>query len=94
VSWLLDVNLVLATRWTTHAQHQAAKAWIDDVDGTSLPETNSSHTTDAHLVVLAMRHGLKLATLDTKLIAEPWATGIAENPLMPQAQSSDRTPSP
>jgi predicted nucleic acid-binding protein len=132
VSWLLDVNMVLATRWTTHAQHPAAKAWIDsvgefstcaiselgfvrislsvayratweetqeslkklhtrpgfriladDVDGTASPETNSSHTTDAHLVTLAMRHGLKLATLDTRLIAEPWAAGIAENPLLP-----------
>jgi predicted nucleic acid-binding protein len=31
MSWLLDVNLVLASRWTTHPDHPAAKAWIDSV---------------------------------------------------------------
>jgi predicted nucleic acid-binding protein len=29
---LLDVNLILASRWTTHPDHLAAKAWIDSVD--------------------------------------------------------------
>jgi len=32
VSWLLDVNLVLASRWTTHAQHASVKAWLDSVE--------------------------------------------------------------
>jgi len=32
VSWLLDVNLVLASRWTTHSDHLAARAWIDSAD--------------------------------------------------------------
>jgi hypothetical protein len=32
MSWLLDVNLILASRWTTHPDHFAAKAWIDSVD--------------------------------------------------------------
>jgi predicted nucleic acid-binding protein len=130
VSWLLDVNLVLASRWTTHSDHPAAKAWIDsadefytcaitelgflrislsaayqatwneaqealeklharpghrfladNVDGTASPETNSKDTTDAHLVTLATRHGLKLATLDGLLMVKPWAAGVAENPL-------------
>ena len=125
------MNFILASRWTTHPEHQAAKAWVDsvsefhtcaitelgfvrislsaayqatwnetqeslkklhtrrghrfladDVDGTVSPETNSSDTTDAHLVILAKRHGLKLATLDSALLAQPWATGIAENPLV------------
>ena len=31
MSWLLDVNLILASRWTTHADHLAAKAWVDTV---------------------------------------------------------------
>ena len=53
----------------------------DDVDGTALPETGSKDTTDAHLVTLAKRHGLKLATLDGTLLAKPWAAGVAENPL-------------
>ena len=44
---------------------------------------NSKDTTDAHLVTLARRHGLKLATLDEILITKPWAVGIAENPLEP-----------
>jgi len=26
---LLDVKLVLASRWTTHSHHLAAKAWIE-----------------------------------------------------------------
>jgi len=133
MSWLLDVNLVLASRWTTHSHHLAAKAWIesatefhtcsiselgfvrislstayhatwdevmealeklharpgyqflaDEVDGAASPQTDSRDTTDAHLVTLARRHGLKLATLDEALIAKPWAVGVAENPL-PQA---------
>jgi predicted nucleic acid-binding protein len=132
VSWLLDVNLILASRWTTHSKHRAAKVWVDsvnefhtcaitelglvrislsaayqatwdevqeslerlharpghqfladDVDGKASPETNSNDTTDAHLVTLAKRHGLKLATLDQSLLAKPWAAGIAENPLTP-----------
>ena len=131
MSWLLDVNLMLASRWTTHPDHLAAKAWIDsvgsfhtcaitelgflrislsvayratwdeaqatlgrlhgrsghqfltdDVDGTATPRTDSKDTTDAHLIVLAKRHGLRLATLDTELLAKPWAIGMAENPLL------------
>jgi predicted nucleic acid-binding protein len=130
VIWLLDVNLILASRWTTHSRHLDAKIWIDsvaefhtcaitelgflsvslssgyqatwaeaqeslaklqacsgyhfladDVDGTASPQTLSKDTTDAHLVTLAKRHGLKLATLDTGLIAKPWAAGVAEDPL-------------
>jgi predicted nucleic acid-binding protein len=131
MSWLLDVNLILASRWTTHPDHPAAKAWIgsvnqfyttaitelgfvrislsaayqatwdeaqetleklharsghqflaDDLDGTGSPETGSKDTTDAHLVTLARRHGLKLATLDGDLTTRPWAAGVAENPLL------------
>ena len=44
-------------------------------------------TTDAHLVTLAKRHGLKLATLDGTLIAKPWAVGVAENPLLQGIES-------
>ena len=54
----------------------------DDVDGAALPTLVSyKDTTDAHLVTLANRYGLKLATLDAGLIAKPWAVGVAENPL-------------
>jgi uncharacterized protein len=130
MSWLLDVNLILASRWTTHPDHRAAKAWIDsagefytcaitelgflriswsvayqatwneaqetleklherpghrfladDVDGTASTETSARDTTDAHLVMLAKRHRLKLATLDSTLFTKPWAIGVAENPL-------------
>ena len=136
MSWLLDVNVILASRWTTHPYHLAAKAWIDsvdrfyttaivelgfvrislsgayranwdetqetlkklhgrpghqflpdDVDGTTSPETGSKDTTDAHLVTLAKRHGLKLATLDGTLIVKPWAAGTAENPLLEPVKS-------
>lgn len=131
MSWLLDVNMVLASRWTTHSDHVAARTWIDsldefytcaiselgflrislsaayqatwseaqealgklharpghrfladNVDGAESPETSSKDTTDAHLVILAKRHGLKLATLDRPLVAKPWAVGVAENPLL------------
>ena len=45
----------------------------DDVGAASLPMLKSyKDTTDAHLVTLARRHGLKLATLDAELIANPW----------------------
>jgi predicted nucleic acid-binding protein len=54
----------------------------DDVYAALLPVlTSYKDTTDAHLVTLAKRHGLKLATLDATLIAKAWAAGIAENPL-------------
>ena len=54
----------------------------DDVDAALLPVLSSyKDTTDAHLVTLAKRHGLKLATLDRTLLAKPWAAGVAENPL-------------
>jgi uncharacterized protein len=131
MSWLLDVNFILASRWTTHTQHVAVKAWVDsgsefhtcsiselgfvrislssaynatwkeiqeslkklharpsyqfltdDVDGAESPQTDSKDTTDAHLVTLAKKHGLKLATLDGDLIGKPWAAGVAENPLL------------
>jgi predicted nucleic acid-binding protein len=136
MSWLLDVNLILGSRWATHPDHLAAKAWIDsvgrfyttaitelgfvrtslsgayranwdetqetleklhgrpghqfladDVDGTASPETGSKDTTDAHLVTLAKRHGLKLATLDGALIGKPWAAGVAVNPLLQPIKS-------
>lgn len=130
MSWLLDVNVILASRWTTHAEHLPIKAWVDsvaefytcsitelgfvrislsigyqatwnqaqealkslharrgyrflvdNVDGISSPQTPSNDTTDAHLVTLAKRHELKLATLDTTLLGKRWAAGVAENPL-------------
>lgn len=59
----------------------------DDVDGAAPPETSSKDTTDAHLVTLAKRHGLKLATLDGLLLAQPWAAGVAVNPLLPATKS-------
>jgi hypothetical protein len=130
MSWLLDVNMILASRWTTHADHLAVKAWVnssaafhtcpitelgfvrislsaayraswievqealkalharpghrflpDDLDGEAAPQTSARDTTDAHLVTLAKRHGLKLATLDAELVIRPWAAGVAQNPL-------------
>jgi uncharacterized protein len=56
----------------------------DDVNAASLPRLESyKDTTDAHLVTLAKRRGLKLATLDAVLIAQTWAASVAENPLLP-----------
>ena len=56
----------------------------DNVEAAALPVLSSyKDTTDAHLITLAKRHGLKLATLDETLIAKPWAAGIAANPLLP-----------
>ncbi len=130
MSWLLDVNFLLASRWTTHEHHGAVRAWVDaqaefhttpiaelgflrvslspaysaswedaqdslgrllarpthrfladDLSATASPETRYKDTTDAHLVLLAARHGLKLATLDKALVAMPWAKGHAFNPL-------------
>jgi toxin-antitoxin system PIN domain toxin len=54
----------------------------DDLGAVSLPDLVSyKETTDAHLVTLAKRHGLTLATLDAGLITKSWAVGVAENPL-------------
>jgi len=54
----------------------------DDVDGGAAPQTESRDTTDAHLIALAKRRGLALATLDAGLLAKSWAAGIAQNPLL------------
>lgn len=53
----------------------------DGTRATSLPSVASSKdVTDAHLVHLARRHRLKLATFDTALCDKPWAQGVAEAP--------------
>ena len=60
----------------------------DDVDAALLPPfTSYKDATDAHLVTLARRNGLKLATLDASLILRPWAVGIARNPLLASASA-------
>lgn len=62
---------------------------VDDVDAAGLPAlTSYKETTDAHLVTLARRHGLKLATLDTTLILRPWAIAVALNPLLSLSKSA------
>ena len=131
MSYLLDVNLLLACGWSSHADHARASRWLasvaefatapvtqmgflrvsmsaaygasfgdaqsvlsaivklkshrlvtDGVAAHSLPTlTSSRDVTDAHLVRLAARHGLKLATLDGSLCMKTWAAGIAEDPL-------------
>jgi toxin-antitoxin system PIN domain toxin len=132
MSFLLDVNVLLASRWKTHACHAEVRDWLatqaefhttpivelgfmrvslspaysatwqdahrsltslhsrsehrflpDDVSATDSPETGYKDTTDAHLVQLAKRYGLKLATLDTVVIANSWADRIAFNPIEP-----------
>jgi toxin-antitoxin system PIN domain toxin len=53
----------------------------DDIRARSLPiMTSSKDVTDAHLVYLARRHRLKLATFDAALCDKPWARGVAEDP--------------
>jgi predicted nucleic acid-binding protein len=53
----------------------------DGTRGRSLPAvTTSKDVTDAHLVRLAARHRLKLATFDATLCGRAWAEGIAEDP--------------
>lgn len=32
MSWLLDVNLILASRWKTHPEHLGIQAWLNSVD--------------------------------------------------------------
>ena len=130
MSYLLDVNMLLASRWQTHMDHAAVRDWLkgrsefyttpivelgfmrvslspayaatwnnahrslsdllnrpshrflpDDVSGIDSAETRYKDSTDAHLVSLANRHGLKLATLDKALTHKPWAKGCALNPI-------------
>jgi predicted nucleic acid-binding protein len=59
-----------------------AKFIANDLPGAKVPPVTSfSDMTDAYLVALAKKHGLKLATLDDHLCGRPWAKGNAENPL-------------
>jgi toxin-antitoxin system PIN domain toxin len=54
----------------------------DETRAPSLPPvTTSKDVTDAHLVQLARRYRLKLATFDAALCAKEWARGVAENPI-------------
>lgn len=79
-----DARKSLATLCALRGHHFLS----DDVKAALLPVLSSyKDTTDAHLVTLAQRHGLKLATLDAILIAKPWAAGIAENPLLQPIKS-------
>ena len=123
MSFLLDVNVLVAWGWVDHADHDRTVRWIaerkrirgarlftspipemgfvrvsvqrasgrvtiqqaadvlrgmlqslrgthrflpDDLGGVKWPEwcSSASRTTDAHLLMLAQRHGLQLATLD------------------------------
>ena len=60
----------------------AAAFLFDNLPASRIPEVSRhGDTTDAYLVTLARHHGLKLATLDTTLLAKPWAAAVAENPL-------------
>lgn len=54
----------------------------DSVQANSLPAlSHGKEVTDAHLILLAKEHDLKLATLDMVLCKKTWALHIAENPL-------------
>ena len=123
MSYLLDVNVLVAWGWTDHADHNRAVRWLADCKRTRglmlmtspIPElgfirvsvqraagrisvkmaadvlrgmlgalgakhrfladdlhceewpawcTSAAHTTDGHLLLLAKRHGIHLATLD------------------------------
>ena len=79
-----DARKSLATLRTLRGHRFLA----DDTEAALLPVlSNYKDTTDAHLVTLAQRHGLKLATLDGTLLAKPWAAGVAENPLLQPVKS-------
>ena len=53
----------------------------DDTRAGSLPVVaTTKDVTDAHLVHLARRYRLKLATFDAALCDKPWAQGVAEDP--------------
>ena len=130
MSYLLDVNFLVACAWQSHADHARVNRWLngaesfatstvtemgflrvsmspafgaafsdamaaleaivalrrhrflrDGTRGRSLPPVaTSKDVTDAHLVRLAARHRLKLATLDSTLCRRSWAHGIAEDP--------------
>jgi len=55
----------------------------DDTRAQSLPHlTTSKDVTDAHLIYLARRYRLKLATFDAALCEKPWARGVAEDPTL------------
>jgi toxin-antitoxin system PIN domain toxin len=129
MSYLLDINVLVASAWNVHSDHGKVKSWMmrntagfatapptqiaflrvsmsmavgasfpaaltalqsltsdaahrfvsDEVEAASLPEVQGhKEVHDAHLVMLARRHGLKLATLDRPLSQKPWAADVVE----------------
>lgn len=52
-----------------------------DLSVDQIPEVTSyKDTTDAYLVALAKKHGLKLATFDERLLGKKWARESTVNP--------------
>ena len=130
MSYLLDVNFLIACGWESHAEYIRASRWLsraksfatcpisemgflrvslspaygasfedamaalgaiarmrahrflrDATRAQSLPPVSTSKdVTDAHLVHLARRYRLKLATFDGALCEKEWARGVAEDP--------------
>lgn len=60
----------------------------DSISAADLPPVQGhKEIHDAHLIVLARQHGLKLATLDQALCLKPWAANVAN-------YISEQSPSP
>ena len=75
---IVALNAILETRG-----HRFLR---DETHALSLPEVaTGKDVTDAHLVHLARRYRLKLATFDAALCVKEWARGVAENPTRTEA---------
>jgi uncharacterized protein len=77
-----DAHLVTLDPWSAPDSRNLQRPAKSDA--ASMGCSNGHATPQAE----AKRHGLKLATLDGGLIGQPWAAGIAENPLLSSKPSS------
>lgn len=61
----IDANLLVHAHVTSYAQHEAARAWLEEQLVRAPRVGLQNDVLDAHLAALAVEHGLRLATSDS-----------------------------
>jgi predicted nucleic acid-binding protein len=74
VTYLLDVNVLLALHYKEHIHHERAARWVQCL---RTNDREPDQTTDGHLLQLASLYGATFATLDSGI---PGALLIPELP--------------
>ena len=79
MSWLLDVNFLLASRWTTHPDHDAVRTWLD-----AQPEFHTTPIAELGFLRVSLSPGYSASWEDTQqslasLLARPAHRFLADD---------------